>query len=315
VRLALYLALVLVLAQDRGVTPMSNVISVSVVGPSEPKIVGSPVPSTVTVSNVTTRPIRILLPYPNPGNLEFDSEGNGVIEKKKVDVKEDERTIEIPIPAGRTYTSVYYLNRYFRFLAPGTFSARYRLTVPVWEQGMQQWIDNNVDGKFDVTLRKGSESELRADLEQYSKKLNSPSPQRRSEAAEALVNLDTPVSVDYLEPMLSINNLEVEGIHALARFPSPMTSGLITGMLSYHDSNIVAAALSEIDRMGIPIDRSRIRRLLTAPNPSSRWLALQWLSAHPDADDLPLILKLANDDNEQVRKLAKSYSDALGKPR
>jgi HEAT repeat protein len=113
--------------------------------------------------------------------------------------------------------------------------------------------------------------------------------------------------------MLAIDNLEVIGIRSLGRFPSPKTAELITGMLTHPDSTVVGAALNEIDQRRISLPRKKVQELLTSSNPNVRWLAVNWLAAHPDPRDLPLLAPVLRDENPSVRERAGAYAEALKK--
>lgn len=136
------------------------------------------------------------------------------------------------------------------------------------------------------------------------------------EAAEAFAFPDTPLAVDYVVPMLSIDNLEVIGVHAITRHDSFRTRELLVGMLFHGDSAVVSAALDEIDRPSIPAARSKIRDMPTSQNGSNRWIALEWLAAHPNSEDLPFFEPLLRDANPAVQKQATEYAKSLkGKQR
>jgi hypothetical protein len=131
--------------------------------------------------------------------------------------------------SGCSYTSTFYLNRYFNFRALGRALIDWELTIP-FKQEENSTVTRDFKGSFPIEVASASEPELRADLAHFSGALRSSDPVTRKEAAEALTFLDTPISVEYTTPMLSIEGLEIAGIHALARFPSQETYGLIIEM-------------------------------------------------------------------------------------
>jgi hypothetical protein len=290
---------------------MDELITATIRSSERPSYVHGPVPVTIMVTNISGAPISIQLAYPVSGNIAFEC-GNADIATSRPVERGTLRTVPIAIAPGRNYTATYYLNRYFRFHAAGHAIFAWHLTVP-FKQGDSPTVTPEFQGSFPVELVLPPEQELRAELARYSKELRSSDPRARMEAAEALAFLDTPISVEYVAPMLSIEGLEITGIQALARFPSPRTYALITGMLSHKDSSVVGSALEEITRLNIPIERTGIRQLLASPNANTRWLAVKWLSNHPDPEDLASVRPLLRDGNSAVRELAKSYADALSK--
>lgn len=294
---------------------MASSISVSVASLERPSILYGPVPVVVTVRNLFSSSVQILLPYPNPNNLRFDCTTQGFTTQKVVAREEIERSVPISLDPGSSYTATYYFNRYFTFQKAGEGKISYRLSILVTSPGgTNQSHENTVfTGEFTVKLVESSEDNLRIELAKHAQNLRSSDRQVKTEAAEALAFLDTPLSVDYIAPMLSIDNLETIGIRALGRHPSPKTADLIVGMLSHRDSAVVAAALDEINRLKISIPRRTIQELLAAENPNTRWLALEWLAARPDNGDLSIILPLLNDENPVVRERANVYVKALRK--
>jgi len=293
---------------------LSNLISVTVSGSGRPELIQGPVAAIVKINNLSTQPVEILLPYPNPNNLSFTGSGAEFAKRKAVAREEIERSVPIVIEPGRTHTAVYYLNRYLQFLKPGEMRISYQLTIGVTSGA---GTDNKVhkepvfEGEFGIRLVPGTDQELEDLLAVYASRLDSRDRQEKMQAAEALAFLDSPVSVDFVARMLEIDNLEVIGIRALGRFPSPKTHGLIVKMFSHADSAVVAAALMETSERKIPVPRQRIQELLTSNNPNTRWVALDWLARRPDKGDLPRIAPLLKDNNAAVRDLAKEYSDRL----
>jgi hypothetical protein len=293
---------------------MDDIVSVAVSGGSKPSILHGPVEARVTVANLLPHTVQILLPYPNPNNLSFVSNANDFAKPKEVERLRIERTIPIQINPGKSHTTVYFLNRYLTFLKAGKGSVRYRLAMLVTQKPDTEHTtheDRVFEGEFAIELSDEPKEALHAELERYATHLNSSDRQEKMQAAEALAFLDTPMCLDYVERMLSIDNLEVIGIRALGRHPSPKTYDLAVGMLSHRDSMVVAAALAEIDRFGIEVSRQEIQNLLASDNPNIRWLALDWLARRPDPSDLQYLAALLEDENTNVRTLANNYAASL----
>jgi hypothetical protein len=291
-------------------------IVVTVRGSEKPKLFQGPVEAIVTVKNVSTHPVEILLPYPNPNHLGFACKSQGYAKPKQVEHEEIERTAPIRIDPGSSYTAVYYLNRYLTFLKAGQVRVSYRLGLPVTRQpGTPEAVQEDAvfEGEFAVQLIEGSEQALRGELASYAAQLESRNRQEKMQAAEALAFLDTPLCVECVARMLAIDNLEVIGIRSLGRFPSPKTAELITGMLAHPDSTVVGTALHEIDQRRISLPRQKVQELLISSNPNVRWLAVNWLAAHPDPRDLPLLAPVLRDENPSVRERAAAYAEALKK--
>src|SRR4051794_30218401 len=110
-----------------GKHPMSNNdVTIEVSAPTGPVLRRGPIPAVVVVHNRSTQPIEVLLPYPNPNNLRFESAS---ATPRPVAFMANERTVAIPIPPGQQHTCTYYLNRYLRFDADGLVRVKYRLQV------------------------------------------------------------------------------------------------------------------------------------------------------------------------------------------
>jgi hypothetical protein len=302
----------LAMQETKGAALMSKTISVSVSSPEEQVLLHGPIPAVVTVANNSSNAVSILLPYPNPNNLKLEGRPQSSLVQKPIEYLENDRSVAIRINPGEGYTLRYFLNRYFKIIRPGTITISYRLIIPLSVLGAgQRWTDTEFEGTFQVVIVDDSEDTLRASLAQYASKLRGADIQTRMEAAEALAFLDTPISVDYIEPMLAIEGYETTGIRSLARFPSPKTFSLIIGMLSHGDSAVVATALETINRLNIPVQRLKIQRLLASENPNIRLASLEWLAGHPDKGDLTFIVPLLHDSNRSVHDRAKSYVDRL----
>lgn len=292
---------------------MNNLISVAVYS-EKVSLLGAPVPATVAVTNASPFPIEILLPYPNPNNLAFNCLTLGFAAPKQVEHQEIERTIPTSIAPGATYSSTYYLNRYLAFKKPGKADISYRLAAFIrWKDETEQPKQNQTTftGQFEIALGEGSVEQLRASLTYYCGQLSHPDRKEKMQAAEALAFLDTPLSVEFIAQMLSIDNLENIGIDALSRHPTEQSQRLIAAMLAHRDSSVVAAALDAINRIPISIPRQEILKLLASDNPNTRWQGLDWLSHRPDPNDLRFLVPLASDENDAVRELAKKYVETI----
>src|SRR5260370_42443624 len=117
---------------------------------------------------MSSHSIGVLLPYPNPNDLQFESEKDGLSVQKPVTYKANERTVPIRIAPHQSYTSVYYINRYLAFVKPGVATIHYRLTLPLSTGNDQErWVDRKFKGTFRVATRAGSENEIQARFAQY----------------------------------------------------------------------------------------------------------------------------------------------------
>jgi hypothetical protein len=300
--------------QEKGIPMLDDVLRVTISGAGERDLLRAPVQAIVAIKNISEHRIQILLPYPNPNNLSFECKSVGLAIKKQVERDVIERTVPINIDPQESYTAVYYLNRYLSFQRSGDATVSYRLELLLTTNAGTDEAHHKtvqVTGEFTVYLIEPNEEELRNELAKYAAKLDSSNRQVRSEAAEALGFLDTPVCVDYVARMLSVDNLEVMGIRALGRFPSAKTSALIIGMLSHKESAVVSAALDVINAQNIRLPRQRIQSLLTSDNASIRLLALEWLVARPDQADRESVSRLLNDVNAVVREKAATYIEKL----
>lgn len=297
-----------------GVSMMNDKISITVSGSQKPSFLHGPVKAIVVVNNISANPVQILLPYPNPNYLSFECKSEEFARQKVVEQKDIERSAPITINPGESYTAIYYLNRYFVFQKQGETTVSYRLeTLVTTEPGTEKVVHEDAvfEGEFAVKLIQGTERDLQQELAMYAGKLNTSNQQVKMESAEALAFLDIPLSVDYVARMLSIDNLEIIGIRALARQPSIRTHDLIVGMLSHRDSMVVVAVLEEIDHCRIPVPRQEIHNLLVSDNPNVRWVALDWLARHPDLLDLQFLTPLLKDENTSIQTLANKYTEFL----
>jgi hypothetical protein len=298
-------------AQPKDAIQMSDTITVRMQS-AGPHLYGGPVPVTTVVQNAGPDAASVLLPYPNPNNLSFRCASRDWAQTKPVQEDPIERTAPLVVPPGGTVTRTYFLNRYLRFLRPGTAECSYSLRMLVTRKGAQQSANHETfAGTFTVQLDPASDDQLRAEMARYAARLDNPDRQTKAEAAEALAFLDTPLVVPFLMRMLRIDNLEAIGIHALGRHPSEESFRAIAAMLGHPDSAVVSAALEEIDRHQIQIPRRDIQKLLASENPAIVWAALGWLANHPSREDLPLLAPMLNSPNVPLRERAHAYRQLL----
>ena len=290
---------------------MNGPLDVTLRGSEKPSYLHGPVPVVVTIANVSGTQLSIQLAYPVPEVLRFRCRNLDVGAPRPVSERTMAQSVPIAIAPGGSHTATYYLNRYFNFKAPGRAVIDWQVVVPV-KQARSPTSSLEFHGSFPIELVTATDQQLRDELAQYSEALHSPKRQARNEAAEALAFLDTPLSAEYVVPMLGIEDLEIIGIHALGRNPSRRFDDRIVQMLSHRDSTVVGAALEEIDRHRINVDRSVIQHLLASGNPNIQWLALGWLAEHPSREDLRLLPPLVASPNQAVRERAQSYEKSLG---
>lgn len=300
--------------QQKGNFMIDDKILVKISGADKPALLHGPVYVTVLVKNISDQPVQVVLPYPNPNNLTFECTVFGFALPKRVPRAVIERTVPIKIEPHQAHSAVYYVNRYLDFQKAGKASLSFRLEfLATTDVGNEQIHYENLKsaGQFAIELIQGSQEDLRNELARYAAKLEGNNRQAGKEAAEALGFLDTPVCVDYVAHMLAIDNLEVNGIKALGRFPSAKTNSLILGMLSHKEYAVVSAALDVIDAQRIPVTRELIRELLKSENPNIRLLALEWLAARLDQGDRESVSPLLSDSNPVVREKANAYDERL----
>ncbi len=288
------------MAQNKESTQMSGTIAVTVQSPQS-HLLGGAVPVLTTIVNHTPGPITVLLPYPNPNNFRFGCSQRSFAEPKPVHYDPDERTVPTDIQSGGSHQVTYYLNRYFKFIKPGSAEFTYELDLPVMNGGQQSTFTSKIfTGTFHVKQVSASDEQLRREFDAYARQLQSSDRQKKMEAAEALAFVDVPTIVPYLLPMLRIDNLEVIGIHALARHPSPESKRAIASMLAHSSSAVVAAALEEVDRLGIPIQRQEVQKLLLSEK-----------ARRPSREDLPLLSRVISTGSEAVKNRARAYQQVL----
>jgi len=285
-------------------------VTLEVTAPPAPVLLLGPIPVVVAVRNGGARPVEILLPYPNPSDLGFTSSSGT---PRPAPVIGDERTVAIPIAPGQRHVSTYFLNRYVRFDAPGPVRVKYHLDVSVTVSPRTPeaaHVDVHAEGELGLELIAGTEEALREALSNRAVGLRSKDRRVKAESAEAFAFLETPLAIEYQARMLGIEGLEVTGIEALARSPSPEAHRLIVGMLSHPESGVVEAALAEIDRLHLAVPREKLWPLLSSSNAAIRYAAVVWMASHPDPRDRAPVTPLLADPNPGVRERAKSYLDA-----
>ena len=292
---------------------MSETLTISTSAPQS-QLLGGPVAVSLTIANPAATNVSISLPYPNPNNLSFRCLVPDFALEKTVDQDEIERTAPTRIPPRGSTTSTYYLNRYFSFRKPGKAEFAYQLTVRTSPDG-QKLTSRTFEGKFLVNLVEASDDQIRRELNSFAVHLPDRDPRLRAEAGEALAFVETPLAVPYLLPMLQIDGLEVAGVHALAHHKSAEAQRALVAALSNPQSSVVEAVFQETDRLKIDLPRQKVQALLASRNDGIQWLALNWLSARPDRDDLPFVSPLLDSHGEGVRKKAKVYLESLNQPK
>ncbi len=293
---------------------MGETLTVSMKAP-QAQLLGGPVAVSLTIANAGAVPVRISLPYPNPNNFSFQCLAKGFANEKTVEHDEIERTAPTQIAPGATFTGTYYLNRYFSFLMAGDAQFAYQLSALVSQDGQPGVASRTFEGKFAIHLDQGTDDQVRRELNGFAARLQDPDRKLRAESAEALAFVDSALVVPYLLPMLQTDGLEVIGVHALARHSEPDARQAMVAALSSPQSSVVAAVLEETDRLKIALPRRRVQNLLASRNEGIQWLALNWLSARPDRDDLPFVNPLLDSHSEGVRKKAKVYLESLNQPK
>jgi hypothetical protein len=289
---------------------MSTPIDVTVRGSDRPSFLHGPVPVTITVRNVSAEPVSILLAYPVAEGLRFESRSPSIAAPKGVASQTMTRTVPIRLASNAQHSAVYYLNRYLDFRAAGTATIAWRIIVPVTTPSGSTTMPE-YEGTLHIELVIPREEQIRDELNRFRLQLHDKDRQIKSQATEALAFLDTELSAEYVVDMLSIDNLQVIGIHALGRSSSRKYDSRVLQMLSHKDSEVVAAALEYIDAHRIPLPRSNVQRLLAADNPNVQWRAIGWLAQRPNVEDLPLVSPLMESSNQAVRQRATSYIQAL----
>lgn len=282
---------------------MFNFITVNISVSESPFPAEGIVPVVLEVKNEMPYEVSVLLPYPNPNNLMFQSSN-----LSKKEVKEDiiERTAPIYIAAGETYRVTYFLNRYFFLNREGTFDINYQLNTTI-DRSDAAAKGCYFEGTFTIHIRKTSSDKLKKQYAFYAERLTAPDRKIQLEAGEALSFLDTSLCIEYVIPMLSISNLEIPGIEALSRFKTAKTENAILKMLSHTSSAVVSAAICALESMQIVIERRYFLQMLSSPNASIRHIGLEYLSKNPDKKDLLLIEPLCDDLNITVATKAQNY--------
>jgi len=290
---------------------MINDIEIVVLNKSEKNWVGGIFPVSLIIKNNTGQAISLPLLYPNPAELSFDTPSP--LEKKlQEDIIIDARIVPTTISPGETYEIVYFLNRYFNFVNEGKFEISYSLKTTIDMEGSKS-TKGVYEGTFFIELKNpSSNEELEKQYAYYSNQLKSGDNKRRKEAVEALSFIDNPLCIDYIIPMLSIEDLEITGIEILSRFNTAKIQELISGMLSHEDFFVVSAAITALGTMNVQIPRIKFINMLSSGDPTIIWTGLENLSLNPDVNDKePIILLL-----EELQKdsfLLDFYSSVIEK--
>ena len=286
---------------------MSDIITVNISASERSFPTEGIVPVVFEIKNEMPYEISVLLPYPNPNNLQFSSAHLKIKELKREIV---ERSAPVYIAAGDAYRVTYFLNRYFFLNREGTFEIGYKLNTTIVSPDMAA-DGYHFEGNYTIHLHKASSDELKKQYAFYSEQLTSPDQQTRMEAGEALSFLDTSLCIEYVIPMLSVDNLEISGIEALSRFKTAKAEAAILKMLSHTSSAVVSAAIRTLELMQAVIERQYFLQMLSSANASIRHIGLEYLSKEPDKNDLPFVETLCNDLNAVVAAKAQTYCSVL----
>jgi hypothetical protein len=287
---------------------MTTNIIVTVTNKQGKNLLNGIIQVTLAIRNNTNQDISVLLPYPNPNGFSFDSQSS-ILKKKFAESELIERTVPLKISSGKTYEADYFLNRYFYFINEGQAKISYVLYTTVEKDFEPTPVVYN--GNFSIELQNASEEELRKQFLYYSNNLKSDNRKIRMEATEALSFVDNPLCIDYIHPMLSIENLEIAGINALCRFNTEQVQKLILEMLSHKESGVVSAAIVALQTLNVPIPRIKFIDMLSSQNASIRLIGLENLELNPDIHDKIHIYPLLKDFNPIIVEKAKKYYSLL----
>jgi len=289
---------------------MKNV-EIIVCNKSDKDLLGGIIPVSLIIKNKTNHHLSVILPYPNPGELSFDSKSPLLI-KKSNEQKLDEITVSTEISPGDKYEAIFFLNRYFSFKEKGKADISYKLYITM-KLGNSIPVNEYYEGTFPILLMDASDEELTRQFAYYSNNLNSNNRKIKMEAAEALSFIDNPLCIDYITPMLSIENLEIIGINVLSRFNIEKVRKLIYGMLSYNDCEVVSTAIIALDSMKVHIPRIKFLDMLSSKDAGIRFIGLENLKLAPDINDKNYITPLFHDLDPIVAKKAKEYYQLISK--
>ncbi|HEX8575148.1 MAG TPA: hypothetical protein VF677_02535 [Flavobacterium sp.] len=166
----------------------SNNIQVSISAGQGKNMLNGTVTAVLTITNNTHQDISILLFYPNPSDLSFNSQSSLVKMKESV-WNESERSVPIKISSGRSYQITYFLNRYFDFLKEGVVKINYSLELFISIEGSLP-KNSTYNGEFNIKIDKGSKDEIQKQFLYYQTNLKSENRKIKSEAEEALIYLN-----------------------------------------------------------------------------------------------------------------------------
>jgi hypothetical protein len=295
---------------DSNKSDMVNNVEITISGKSEQNLLEGTVPVSLVITNKTNHNIFVALAYPNPSELSFESQ-SPIIKKKNnenefIDVK---APIE-EISPGEKYEVIYFLNRYFIFTGVGKAEVSYRIYPTIQIEGFNP--ENTLyEGTFSIEFINASNEELINQFSVYSTQLKSDNRKIKMESAEALSFIDNPVCIDYITPMLFIENLEIVGINTLCRFKTDKVKELISGMLSHKESAVVSATITALHLKDVEIPRFKFIDMLSSENASIRFIGLENLELYPDINDKQYLKPLLNDLNPVVLEKATKYNTFL----
>ena len=292
---------------------MTNDVEIVVFNKSQKNWVSGIIPVNFLIKNNTKHEISLLLPYPNPMGLSFDTQSSVLEKKPQEDLMIDVRVVPTEISSGETYEIVYFLNRYFNFVSEGEFEIFYSLETMIDIEDSES-STRVYEGKFSIELQNpSSNEELKEQYSYYSNHLKSDDEKLRKEAAEALSFIDNPLCIDYIIPMLSIENLETTGIEALSRFNTSEPQQLILNMLSHREFFVVSTAIAALNSMNVQIPRTKFINMLSSENGSIVFIGLENLALTPDVDDKEYIIPLLKHYDPIIAEEAKKYHSLLNK--
>ncbi|PIF46646.1 hypothetical protein CLU96_3684 [Chryseobacterium sp. 52] len=166
----------------------NNNINVSIAGNHRENLLNGLVSSILTISNNTSQDINILLFYPNPNDLSFESKSS-LVKMKDRQWNDNERSVPIKISSGKSYQITYFLNRYFTFLAEGNIKINYTLELLTSTEGNPP-KSNSYKGEFDITVINDSKEGVAKQTSYYQSNLKSDDRKIKMESEEALFYLN-----------------------------------------------------------------------------------------------------------------------------
>lgn len=269
----------------------------------------APIAVRVTIKNVSTSDLEVLLPYPPGDNLRFTVNTSGARLRPASELSIS-RTAPVKLRAQESYSQTYFLNRYYVFDCDLNLSIQYSLDIVFYENGNPS--TQTFSGVLNTQILPKDIESLKSKWKFYTKNLNSSNLQTKNEAIEALRFADNLASIPFLKAMLSVDGAEVAGIKALGGLNTTEANISIKNMLTHRESAVVTAAIFELDKNRASIDRTIIINLLLSKNASIRLAGLEHLMKTPSQKDIPFLTPLLNDINPVVKAKSFEYKEQLG---